>query len=286
MRLPRSRISCAAPTRPTCTSPASTGDATCRSPRLRTFATSWTAIRARAAGRLSIARGIEVGHVFQLGCKYSEAMKASVQDEQGRDIPMHMGCYGIGVTRIVAAAIEQNHDERGIIWPAPLAPFDVVLVGLNWEKSEAVRERRPRPLPRARRGGHRGAPRRPRCKARRQVRRRGTAAASRTGSSCPSGAWLPESSSTATGAPRPTRNSRRRRRSISCRSASRPDEEERLGPASALRGLQPRRSSLSPWRPPRRPTASRTRACARSSPRPSRKRPASPPSTTTSCGSR
>ena len=64
---------------------------------------------------------------------------------------MHMGCYGIGVTRIVAAAIEQNHDERGIIWPAPLAPFDVVLVGLNWEKSERVRERAERALPRARR---------------------------------------------------------------------------------------------------------------------------------------
>jgi prolyl-tRNA synthetase len=91
-------------------------------------------------GKLSIARGIEVGHVFRLGCKYSEAMKASVQDEQGRDIAMFMGCYGIGVTRIVAAAIEQNHDERGIIWPAPLAPFDVVLVALNWEKSAAVRE--------------------------------------------------------------------------------------------------------------------------------------------------
>ena len=91
-------------------------------------------------GTLSIARGIEVGHVFKLGRKYSEAMKASVQDEQGRDIAMYMGCYGIGVTRIVAAAIEQNHDERGIIWPAPLAPFDVVVVALNWEKSAAVRE--------------------------------------------------------------------------------------------------------------------------------------------------
>jgi prolyl-tRNA synthetase len=91
-------------------------------------------------GRLSIARGIEVGHVFKLGRKYSEAMKANVQDEQGRDIAMFMGCYGIGVTRIVAAAIEQNHDERGIIWPAPLAPFDVVVVGLNWEKSAQVRE--------------------------------------------------------------------------------------------------------------------------------------------------
>jgi prolyl-tRNA synthetase len=78
--------------------------------------------------------------VFKLGRKYSEAMKANVQDEQGRDIAMFMGCYGIGVTRIVAAAIEQNHDERGIIWPAPLAPFDVVVVGLNWEKSAQVRE--------------------------------------------------------------------------------------------------------------------------------------------------
>ncbi|HTL50456.1 MAG TPA: proline--tRNA ligase [Steroidobacteraceae bacterium] len=91
-------------------------------------------------GRLSIARGIEVGHIFQLGQKYSESMRATVQDEQGRDIAMYMGCYGIGVTRIVAAAIEQNHDERGIIWPAPLAPFQVVVVGLNWEKSAPVRD--------------------------------------------------------------------------------------------------------------------------------------------------
>ena len=95
----------------------------------------------KGPGKLSIARGIEVGHIFQLGQKYSEAMRATVQDEQGRDLVMYMGCYGIGVTRIVAAAIEQNHDERGIIWPAPLAPFDVVLIGLNWEKSAAVRER-------------------------------------------------------------------------------------------------------------------------------------------------
>jgi prolyl-tRNA synthetase len=94
----------------------------------------------KGPGKLSIARGIEVGHIFQLGQKYSEAMRATVQDEQGRDLVMYMGCYGIGVTRIVAAAIEQNHDERGIIWPAPLSPFDVVLVGLNWEKSAAVRE--------------------------------------------------------------------------------------------------------------------------------------------------
>jgi prolyl-tRNA synthetase len=91
-------------------------------------------------GRLAIARGIEVGHIFQLGQKYSEAMGATVLDEQGRNIVMHMGCYGIGVTRIVAAAIEQNHDERGIVWPAPLAPFEVVLLGLNWDKSARVRE--------------------------------------------------------------------------------------------------------------------------------------------------
>ncbi len=91
-------------------------------------------------GRLSITRGIEVGHIFQLGRKYSEAMGATVQDEQGGTLVMPMGCYGIGVTRIVAAAIEQNHDERGIIWPAPLAPFDVVLIGLHWVKSVRVRE--------------------------------------------------------------------------------------------------------------------------------------------------
>ena len=91
-------------------------------------------------GRLTVTRGIEVGHIFQLGRKYSEAMGATVQDEHGGTIVMPMGCYGIGVTRIVAAAIEQNHDERGIVWPAPLAPFDVVLVGLNWEKSARVRE--------------------------------------------------------------------------------------------------------------------------------------------------
>ena len=91
-------------------------------------------------GRLKIARGIEVGHIFQLGSKYSEALKATVLDEQGRDAVMLMGCYGIGVTRIVAAAIEQNHDERGIIWPEPLAPFDVSLVPINLQKSARVAE--------------------------------------------------------------------------------------------------------------------------------------------------
>jgi len=91
-------------------------------------------------GTLSIARGIEVGHIFQLGTKYSEAFDATVQDSDGKDRAMAMGCYGIGITRIVGAAIEQNHDDNGIIWPAPLAPFDVVLVPINMHRSEAVRE--------------------------------------------------------------------------------------------------------------------------------------------------
>jgi prolyl-tRNA synthetase len=91
-------------------------------------------------GELSIARGIEVGHIFQLGTKYSEAMGATVQDREGKDRVMEMGCYGIGITRIVGAAIEQNHDDNGIIWPAPLAPFDVALVPINMHRSEAVRE--------------------------------------------------------------------------------------------------------------------------------------------------
>ncbi|HEX9472972.1 MAG TPA: proline--tRNA ligase [Steroidobacteraceae bacterium] len=90
-------------------------------------------------GRLKIVRGIEVGHIFQLGSKYSTAMNAAVLDESGKAVTMLMGCYGIGVTRIVAAAIEQNHDERGIIWPAPLAPFHVVLIPLNLQKSAPVR---------------------------------------------------------------------------------------------------------------------------------------------------
>jgi prolyl-tRNA synthetase len=90
-------------------------------------------------GRLRIARGIEVGHIFQLGRKYSEPMKALVLDEAGRETALYMGCYGIGVTRIVAAAIEQNHDERGIIWPQPIAPFQIVLVPLNLQKSDRVR---------------------------------------------------------------------------------------------------------------------------------------------------
>jgi prolyl-tRNA synthetase len=91
-------------------------------------------------GTLSITRGIEVGHIFQLGDKYSKAMGATVQDGDGKDRVMSMGCYGIGITRIVGAAIEQNHDDSGIIWPEPLAPFDVILVPINMHRSETVRE--------------------------------------------------------------------------------------------------------------------------------------------------
>ena len=92
-------------------------------------------------GTLSIKRGIEVGHIFQLGQKYSEAMNATVLDENGKAVTMDMGCYGIGVTRVVAAAIEQNNDDNGIIWSESLAPFNVAIVAIGYDKSEAVREK-------------------------------------------------------------------------------------------------------------------------------------------------
>ncbi|AAO89648.1 proline--tRNA ligase [Coxiella burnetii] len=91
-------------------------------------------------GRLRFARGIEVGQVFQLGDKYSRKMNATVVDELGKSRYLQMGCYGIGVSRTVAAAIEQNHDERGIIWPMPMAPFFIALVPVNMHKSYRVRE--------------------------------------------------------------------------------------------------------------------------------------------------
>ncbi|MEM8499456.1 MAG: proline--tRNA ligase [Pseudomonadota bacterium] len=91
-------------------------------------------------GQLSLKRGIEVGHIFQLGTKYSDAMDANVLDNNGKQRKMSMGCYGIGITRIVAAAIEQNHDEQGIIWPDALAPFTLAIVPLNMHKSDEVRE--------------------------------------------------------------------------------------------------------------------------------------------------
>ena len=92
------------------------------------------------SGPLRLAHGIEVGHIFQLGTKYSEAMKASCLDENGNSRILIMGCYGIGVSRIVAAAIEQNHDDRGIIWPLAIAPFHVTLVPINMHKSLRLRE--------------------------------------------------------------------------------------------------------------------------------------------------
>ncbi|GMQ89871.1 MAG: proline--tRNA ligase [Gammaproteobacteria bacterium] len=92
----------------------------------------------RGAGTLTIHRGIEVGHIFQLGTKYSESMNATVLDEASQAVPMPMGCYGIGVSRVVAAAIEQNHDEHGIIWPAAIAPFAVCIVPIGLHKSSRV----------------------------------------------------------------------------------------------------------------------------------------------------
>ncbi len=91
-------------------------------------------------GKLKILRGIEVGHIFQLGQKYSESMQAKVLDEQGKTVAPFMGCYGIGVTRVVAAAIEQNHDEHGIIWPTALAPFQLAICPINYHKSETVKQ--------------------------------------------------------------------------------------------------------------------------------------------------
>ena len=89
-------------------------------------------------GTLHLRKGIEVGQVFMLGTKYSEAMKATVKDANGKDVPMIMGCYGIGVTRAIAAVIEQHHDDRGIVWPESIAPFKVAIVAIKLSKSEAV----------------------------------------------------------------------------------------------------------------------------------------------------
>ena len=91
-------------------------------------------------GPLEIVRGIEVGHIFQLRTKYATALKATFLDASGAEKPFEMGCYGIGVTRVVAAAIEQNHDARGIAFPAPIAPFEVCLVPIGLQKSASVRE--------------------------------------------------------------------------------------------------------------------------------------------------
>ena len=90
-------------------------------------------------GALELARGIEVGHVFQLRTTYSAKMGANIVNAEGKNVPVEMGCYGIGITRVVAAAIEQNHDDRGIIWPDPMAPFVVSVIALGYKKSDAVR---------------------------------------------------------------------------------------------------------------------------------------------------
>jgi prolyl-tRNA synthetase len=91
-------------------------------------------------GTLKILRGIEVGHIFQLGSKYSEAMQATVLDENGKSSTTLMGCYGIGITRVVAAAIEQNNDDRGIFWPDSLAPFQLAICPVNYHKSDSVKQ--------------------------------------------------------------------------------------------------------------------------------------------------
>ena len=88
--------------------------------------------------RLTIKRGIEVGHIFQLGTKYSEAMNATCLNDQGKATIMPMGCYGIGISRIVASAIEQNHDDRGIKWPISIAPFEVIITPIGYNKSDKV----------------------------------------------------------------------------------------------------------------------------------------------------
>lgn len=91
-------------------------------------------------GTIEIRRGIEVGHIFQLGNKYSTALNANVQNENSRSQILEMGCYGIGVTRVVAAAVEQNYDEKGIIWPESIAPFQVAIVPMQMHKSPRVKE--------------------------------------------------------------------------------------------------------------------------------------------------
>lgn len=105
-------------------------------------------------GTLEIKRGIEVGHIFQLGTKYSDAMNAKILDENGKEQAMLMGCYGIGVSRIVASAIEQNHDDKGIIWPESLAPFQLAIIPINPHKSEAVREASENLYTKLREAGH------------------------------------------------------------------------------------------------------------------------------------
>ena len=111
-------------------------------------------------GRLELTEGIEVGHIFKLGTSYSETMQAIFQDRDGQEKHFVMGCYGIGVSRVVAAAIEQNHDENGIIFPVPIAPFKVIILNLDPQGRKDHRRRRG-PVRRSRRRRSRGPARRP-----------------------------------------------------------------------------------------------------------------------------
>ena len=242
----------------------------------------WMAIRARAAAA-SRSRAASKSATFSVSLQVQRGDEGKRAGRTGRDIAMHMGCYGIGVTRIAAAAIEQNHDERGIIWPRrsrrSTSSSSAGLTG----RTEAVRLP-PRPLPRTWRGGHRGAPRRPRCEAGVKF------ADAEPGVSCTAcrlraGPCRPESSSTATAALRPTRNSAGAGRSNSCRSASLPDENGALWADRHSRACSCGASDPC-LAPAAQADPAGSLACAKSSLRPSRKRPASPPSTTTSCGLR
>ena len=91
-------------------------------------------------GTIQIKKGIEVGHIFKLGTVYSENMGATVQTKDGKSISLQMGCYGIGVSRIVAASIEQNNDDKGIVWPAAIAPFDVNIIPIGYEKNKEIED--------------------------------------------------------------------------------------------------------------------------------------------------
>ena len=140
-RSPTWPTSSAAPTKQASTTPAPTGAATSPS---QLVADLRNVVEGDASpdgkGVLAIERGIEVGHVFQLGTAYSESMKATFLDENGKPAPLQMGCYGIGVTRILGAAIEQNFDDKGIIWPTSIAPFEVVLCPMGMDRSEMVKD--------------------------------------------------------------------------------------------------------------------------------------------------
>ena len=181
-------------------------------------------------GVLAIERGIEVGHVFYLGTKYSEPMNATFLDENGKPQLMEMGCYGIGITRLPAAAIEQNHDERGIIWPDAIAPFTVVICPIGMDRSAEVKAAAEKLHRRAAGRRRRRDARRPRRAPGRDVRRLGTDRRAAPGRDLATAASRKASSSTSTAA------TRRRPR---CRAGGR--ARLRQGPAA---GVMDRRECL------------------------------------------